>query len=298
MINILLTEKYRPKTFEEIVGYEHNIHKKLDNLPHLLFYGPAGTGKTTTARVIIKTLKSDSLILNSSLDRKIDTVREKVMDFTRSKATGEQKIKIVFLDEAHGLPNLVQESLKNVIEAQSKHVRFIATCNINKIIPELRSRFEEHKFVTPEPKAIFNRLKHIASQENIVCADEAMKLLIKKLYPDIRAMVKHLQKLTVNGTEPITLEKVNQITTLLQVLVKHIKDRDFMSARRAVLDSGIEPSEVFNDLYKWLMKSDLDIGKKTKINEIAMKCNFYSVGAFNKFIPVDGFVFGLIREGI
>ena len=294
----LWTEKYAPQNFSEIVGYNHNFEQQLDNLPHYLFYGSPGIGKTATAKVIIKKLNADYLILNSSLDRKIEVIRSKVRDFVTTMSSNNN-VKIVFLDEIDGMKKDSAESLRNFIETHSKYVRFIATCNnINKITDALRSRFEEVKFTTPAKIDILKRLCFILDSEKCQYDLGAVKLLIDKLYPDIRAMVKKLQILTINGKENLTKEKVEKITTLLNQVLENIKNKDFDMARTNLLNDGVDPEDFFNELYQHLITSDLPIEKKQKINEVAMQCNFYSAGAQNHFIPTEGFLFGLMRIGI
>ncbi len=298
MIKILWTSKWKPNSFKDIIGVGNSIKDMVDELPNFLFYGSPGCGKTATAKVIIKTLQADSLILNSSLDRKIETVRTKVKDFVSTKSSNN-KIKIILMDEADGLLNPVQESLRGVIEDYSKWVRWIFTCNnINKISDAIQSRCTKIKFTSPKKEKISERLVNILEKERCSYEIKAVHLLVEKLYPDMRNMINNLQTLTVNGKEAFTEEKLEQVTTLLEKVLENIKAKNFDEARLAVLNDGVEPDEFFNELYLHLMKSNLPVEQKEKINEVAMQCNFFSAGALNKHIPLEAFIFKLIGVGV
>jgi len=295
----LWSEKYRPSTFKDIVGLKKEIYDNLDNPPHFLFYGPAGCGKTTVALAIIKHLQADSLILNSSLDRKIETVRSKVKDFVTSRSSNN-KLKIVFLDEADGIGKDAQNSLRNIMETYAKRVRFILTCNnINKIHEAIReSRCVPIEFNALPQTKILERLKQILTEEKCQFEEDALKLLIQKLYPDMRAMINKLQTLTYNGKENLTIVKIRQIETLIQKVIQYIKKKDFDGARLTIINTAVNPEEFFKELYLWFMKADYSLEKKEDINKVAMECNFYSTGSLYKNIPLEGFIFGLMRLGI
>ncbi len=140
----LWVEKYRPQTLSEYVGNEivkETIQQYLDtnDIPHLLFYGKAGTGKTTLAKLIVNTIKCDSMIINASDENNVDTVRTKVKNFASS--VGFAGFKVIILDEFDYMTPNAQAILRNLMETFSKHCRFILTCNyIEKIIDPIQSR--------------------------------------------------------------------------------------------------------------------------------------------------------------
>ena len=145
------TEKYRPKKFEELVGQEEVVKKvenltKSMNIPHLLFAGPAGTGKSTLALIVVKELfgstwKENYLELNASDERGIDVVRQKVKDFARTKALGNVPFKVIFLDEADALTREAQQALRRTMENYTSTCRFVMSCNYSsKIIDPIQSR--------------------------------------------------------------------------------------------------------------------------------------------------------------
>ena len=161
-IDAIWTEKYRPKRVSEMVGdFKEKIIKYLEDpasIPHFLLYSKSpGTGKTTLAKAIINELelKRDSLVLNSSDDRKIDTIREKVKEFSMTKGTKPGIRRVVFLDEFDGMLKASQDALRNIMETYASNVFFILTCNnINKVIEPLQSRCLKVAFTYPDKKEV------------------------------------------------------------------------------------------------------------------------------------------------
>ena len=189
----LLTEKYRPQTIEDMIGFKPTFAIDED-MPHLLLHGSAGTGKTTLAKIIIKMLGADSLILNASSDRGIDIVRQKVIDFASTQST-TGAIKIVFLDEADHLTNDAQTALRNTMEKYCKNTRFIFTANyVSKIIDPLQSRCILVKFDNIPKDAILNRLEYICKNENVPYEIDALKQIIEYTGNDIRSAILNFKK--------------------------------------------------------------------------------------------------------
>lgn len=192
-------EEYRPESFDEIVGQDEiimAIKSRLPNIPHMIFEGKAGTGKTTTAKVIANTMDADFMELNSSEERGIETVRGKIMGFCKHLGLNPDVPKILFLDEADGITSIAQESLRPVIERYSHNVRFIFGCNdLNKIIIPIQSRCKVYKFRPVSPDAIIKRLRFIAEQENIymAVADKDYVAIAEHSHGDMRKAINDLQ---------------------------------------------------------------------------------------------------------
>ena len=151
------TEKYRPKTFEQIKGQDEIVDRarafvETRNMPHLMFTGPAGTGKTTLSLLIVKKLfgenwRNNYLELNASDERGIDVVRQKVKSFARTRSLSEVPFKIIFLDEADALTREAQQALRRTMENFTENCRFILSCNFSsKIIEPIQSRCVVFKF--------------------------------------------------------------------------------------------------------------------------------------------------------
>lgn len=192
-------EEYRPQSFDEIVGQDEiitAIQNRLPNVPHMIFEGKAGTGKTSTAKVIANTINADFMELNSSEERGIDVVRGKIMSFCKHLGLNSDVPKILFLDEADGITPIAQESLRPVIEKYSSNVRFIFGCNdLNKIIVPIQSRCKVYRFKPVNINAIIKRLRFIAEQENItlVVVDGDYKAIAEHSHGDMRKAINDLQ---------------------------------------------------------------------------------------------------------
>lgn len=197
--NLLLTEKYRPVKLEELILDQKesllNSLKSGKTIPSYIFYSNRpGTGKSSCAKAIANYLDCDMLYLNSSMDRGIDTVRDKIRLYAQSMSSKEGVKRLVFLDEADGLTPQSLNSLRNLMEEYSENCFFIFTCNdLNKIIEPIRSRCILINFERPSKKEILGRLEYICHHEKIETDVEDLVKLIDKCYPDIRAMILTLQ---------------------------------------------------------------------------------------------------------
>ena len=182
------TEKYRPAKFEEVVGQQEIIKRVRSlvqalNIPHLLFAGPAGTGKSTLALIIVRELfgnawRENYLELNASDERGIDVVRQKVKDFARTKALENVPFKVIFLDEADALTREAQQALRRTMENYTNTCRFIMSCNYSSsIIDPIQSRCVVFRFKLLEKKDISEIIKRIAEQEKLRVSDDAYQTL-------------------------------------------------------------------------------------------------------------------------
>lgn len=216
MENNIWIEKHRPKEFSEIVGQDEIIkviQSRINNLPHMIFEGKAGTGKTTTAKIIATTIDADFLELNSSEERGLETVRGKIKSFCKHLPFNvESPYKILFLDEADSMTSEAQLALRPMMEKYAHNARFIIGCNyLDKIIPPLISRCKVYKFRPVDEDNIIKRLKHIAEKENIFVSmtKEDFKELAERSRGDMRRAINDLQMNNFGHTE------IEQILTLV-----------------------------------------------------------------------------------
>lgn len=198
-VHSLWTEKYRPSEIEDLVAqsdlisFVNDCIKKKD-IPHLLLYGKAGTGKGSITNVLLNNIPNDNIVIDCSTDTGINTIREKVLMFAKAGQIDKTKLKIVVLNETDGLSSVAQKSLKNTIEEFSMKTRFILMTNhINKIIKEIRSRCVEIKVDNAPKEVILKKLLKICEIESIKIKKEELVKLINKTYPDIRKMLSMMQ---------------------------------------------------------------------------------------------------------
>ena len=167
----LWVEKYRPIKLEDYVGNEHlktkvEAYIEKNDIPHLLLYGKAGTGKTTLAKLIVKSIDCDYMIINASDERNVDTIRDKVRGFASSM--GFKKWKVVVLDEVDYMSYLAQPMLRNIMETFSAHCRFILTCNyVEKVIEPIQSRCQTFQIIPPTKKDVAVQMSKILKAEDI-----------------------------------------------------------------------------------------------------------------------------------
>jgi len=251
----LWVEKYRSQTLEDYVGNEQiktTIQKYLDqnDIQNFLFYGTAGTGKTTLAKLIINNLDCDYIYINASDENGVDTIREKVKSF--ASVASFKPFKVVILDEADFITIQGQAALRNVIETYSRSTRFILTCNyIERIIDPLQSRCQVLKIVPPSKNEVAFHIMNILKKEEVDCSADDLKLVINQHYPDIRKMLNTLQ-MSVNGTE-ITVDKSilvsnNYKNKVLMELCKPTT-KSFNNIRQIIADSNVSDYE---DLFRYL----------------------------------------------
>jgi len=249
----LWVEKYRPDTLEGYLGNEEFISGLQEwigknDFPNLLLHGPAGTGKTTAAKLVVKNISCDFLYLNCSDENGIDTIRDKVKQFA-SGATFKP-LKVVILDEADFLTINAQAALRNVIESFSLTTRFIFTCNfVERIIDPLKSRLNTFSLNSPEPKTIAKRLKEVLDTEQIEYDIKDVVEIVKKTYPDIRRALNLIQGLSIGGK--LVVKNVTDSNYIEQIIteVKSKKKTAYNNIRQIIADNNIND---FTGVYKEL----------------------------------------------
>ena len=252
----LFVEKYRPSSLENYVGNEHlktTISKYLEqnDIQNLIFYGQAGGGKTTLAKLIVNNLNCDYLYINASDERGIETIRDKVSGF--ASVASFKPLKVVILDEADFLTIQAQASLRNVIETFSRTTRFIMTCNfVERIIDPLQSRCQVIKIVPPSKSEVAKHLAWILEKEVISYTLDDIKTIVNQYYPDLRKCINTVQL----NSKDSTLKLDNSILVSSNYIDKVIDELKkskpyFNSIRQIIADSNVEDfDELFKALYE------------------------------------------------
>tara|TARA_Y100000766_G_scaffold244526_1_gene223853 strand:+ start:163 stop:1113 length:951 start_codon:yes stop_codon:yes gene_type:complete len=256
--NSLWVEKYRPIKLDDYVGNEHLKEKvsgyiESEDVPHLLLFGRAGTGKTTLAKLIVKSIECDYMIINASDENNVDTVRNKVKNFASSQ--GFKKYKIIILDEFDYMTPNAQAILRNLMETFSKHCRFILTCNyVEKIIDPIQSRCQTFQIVPPSKKEVAVQLDKILKSEDINYDVKDLVPIIDSSYPDIRKVINTCQLNSVKGV--LKLSKNDLLdsdfkTKIVDILKLSDDSRNkYMKIRQTVADSKVQDfTEMYSLLY-------------------------------------------------
>ena len=261
----LWVEKYRPTTLDTYIGNEHlkskvKVYLESGDLPHLLLFGKAGTGKTTLAKLLVNNINCDYLYINASDENSVDVVREKVKNF--ASTMGFQDMKVIILDECDYITPNAQAALRNLMETFSKHCRFILTCNfVERIIDPIQSRCQSFQIIPPDRKQVAVHMSNILQSENVTSDNKDIVTLVNGGYPDIRRVINSAQRQVVDSKLVIDEAMITQNDyklLLLEILKTQDKKNSFKNIRQLIADSKVTD---FSDLFRLLFDTIDDWGK-------------------------------------
>jgi len=317
MASEIWTEKYRPTNFSEIVGQEDIIKKVQSltnslNIPHLLLAGPAGTGKSTLALIIVKELfgsnwKENYLELNASDERGIQVVREKVKNFARTKSIGNVPFKIIFLDEADALTPEAQQALRRTMENYSSTCRFILSCNYSsRIIDPIQSRCAAFRFKLLEKKDIEKIIKKIGENENLQISDEAIEILYEGSEGDCRRAINLLQSTAfispVVNKDIVSTVISNAKPKDIRTVLDYALSGDFQKSREKLLDVMLKESISGQDIIKAIQKEiwnlPVEPELKVKLTEKTGETEFRIVEGSDPFIQLQSLIASFVLAGL
>jgi len=298
MSHSLWVEKYRPTDLSTYVGNEHlkekvKVYLESEDVPHLLLFGKAGTGKTTLAKIVVNNIDCDYMYINASDENKVDDVRNKIKTFASS--VGFKSLKVIILDECDYLTPNAQAALRNLMETFSKHCRFILTCNyVERIIDPIQSRCQSYKVVPPSKKEVAQQMVNILKEENCTFELDDIAMIVNAGYPDIRRVINSAQRQIVDGKLKIDTTSVIQNNYKLQLLEMLSSNAKLNDIRQLIADNSISD---YSEIYR-LLYDEVDNYGKGKQAECIMniaEAQFQDVNVVDKEINFMSLIIRIMR---
>jgi replication factor C small subunit len=316
MVSSIWTEKYRPQTFDQVRGQQAIVSKikafvESGSMPHLLFSGPAGVGKTTLSLVIAKQLfgenwRANTLELNASDERGIDVVRVKVKDFARTRAMGDVPFKLIYLDESDALTRDAQQALRRTMENYTKTCRFILSCNYSsKIIDPIQSRCAVFRFKPLPEQEIYAVIDKIATAEGLTVSDEVKKALFDVCHGDCRRLENIMQSCAVIKKEldselvysMASVAKPKEVNEVLSLAATG----NFLESRKKLLnlmlDYGLSGLDIIRQIQKEIWNLTISDRQKVELVDKCGETEFRMVEGSDEYIQLESFLAYVVLVG-
>ncbi len=315
-MNEIWTEKYRPKKLSDVVGQKHAVERlkayvDTNNMPHLLFTGPAGVGKTTCALAMAKEMFGDDwrgnfIELNASDERGIDVVRGKIKEFARNAPLGGAEFKIIFMDEADALTSDAQAALRRTMEKYSKICRFVLSCNYSsKIIDPIQSRCAVFRFKPLTSEDLRSYLQRIINQEQVDIDEEAVAGLVHVARGDMRRAVNSLQ-VAASLNKHIDMDTIYQISGManpeeVKNMLEIALAGNFVGARdrldEIMVTYGLSGQDIIKQIHSSFFDLSITDGDKVRLMDKTGEIEFRIVEGSNERIQLEALLAYLVMMG-
>jgi replication factor C small subunit len=309
-------EKYRPKKLNDVVGQDEIIERlqayaKIKNVPHLIFSGPAGTGKTTSALALARELfedfwKQNFIELNASDERGIGIIRGKIKNFARTAPIGKSKFKIIFLDEADSLTSDAQAALRRTIERYTHICRFILSVNYSsKIIEPIQSRCTVFRFKPIKADDIKKYIRIIAKNEKLEITTEGLETLVFISKGDLRKAINILQ-VGASVNKKITDELLYETASIakpddIAKLINSALSGNFMAARnqlyKLLIKNGLSGEDIIKQIHQTIFDLTIPDESKIKLIERTGETEFRLIEGSNEHIQLEALLAQFSLEG-
>ena len=310
-------EKYRPRKLSDIIGQNEVVERlqsyvNAKTIPHLLFSGPPGVGKTASAIATVRELFGEGWSenfteLNASDERGIDTIRYKIKNFARTSPIGDADFKVIFLDESDALTSPAQSALRRTMEKYSSICRFILSCNYSsKIIEPIQSRCAIYRFRPLSEKAIKERVLYIVSAENIKITDDAIDVISSIASGDMRRAVNALQSAAILGKK-VDSDTIYQVTATAHPeeiieLVKLALDGDLIKSLNKLnsffVDQGLSGEDITKQIYKAVLDMEIPNNLKVELIDKIGEIEFRITEGANEQLQLDALIAHFVLRGV